>query len=330
MTEVQKTNTSDTSPPTYTDASLEQAQTALYATNNPQDSAPERPPSPAPSYHTIAPSTHTTLDSAALTRAALETPDAILSKLNITNNARNQNSKSGEGSRFISARTDPDSKERYYISFHPSRDSQGIGTGGQEMQIFKADNSDRHTPLATTKISSTRATVCYDDGEILQADFAELQETGKFPLKLRVEGLKREFYWEVVVSRRNSEDSSEGDQSQKRSSKPIFGIQSQRKKDIMKRIIGMRLVDSVNGDIWAGYVHAPQKNAGDTKHISKSGKWGFVEVKARAVRLDDGVDRAFVALISLLESYIRLWGQEAAAAEKWEGLAGAVLLCMVM
>lgn len=201
------------------------------------------------------------------------------------------------------------------------------------MQIFKADAaSGSHIALATTTISSSGAKIVHADGETLQADFASLQESGRLPLTLRVDGKKGEFYWEVVLSR-PSDESSQDEQSQQQRSKttrPIFGIKSQRKKDIMQRIIGMRLVDSVNGDVWAGYIHSASRNAGDIKSISRTGRWGFVEVKARAVRLDDGVDRAFVALISLLESYVRLWGEEGAPAEKWEALAGAVLFCSVM
>jgi hypothetical protein len=71
----------------------------------------------------------------------------------------------------------------------------------------------------------------------------------------------------------------------------------------------MRLVDEQEGKEWAAYSHTPGTE-GEVKSTSKSGRWGFVEIKCRAIRLDDGVDKAFVSLIALLESYVRLFGRE--------------------
>ena len=286
----------------------------------------QRPPSPAPSYHTIPPDTHSTLpsdstipESAALNRAALETPDAVLSVLNIHNTSKVTNPRSAGSpkvdlnitQRFVSARTE-DGKERYHISF-PS---------GQEMKIFKGNSVGGQSLIATTMISAIGVKVVFADGEKVDGRWEEIQEKQRLRLRLRVRGEERAFAWQVVAG--EAEEVVEGG----RRNTPVMGIESRRKKQQMQRIIGMRLVDEEEGKVWAGYVHGADKE-GDVKITGKTGRWGYVEIKCRAVMLDDGVDRAFVTLMALLESYVRLFGRENPGLEKWGVLTG-VLFCSVM
>jgi hypothetical protein len=310
----------------------------------------QRLPSPAPSYHTLAPNTHTPTDPTssqhqptfeatprALHRAALESPDAILSRLTISNTSHSpprgpQRNHEVDRSRYLSARTD-DGKTRYRVLFpdaktirinkvvSPANPATGLAEG--------------IIPIASTTVSSQSLNIAFADGTVLDTRFEDLQATQKLPFVLVVDGKPQRFSWEVVSKMVESGPHPDEEDKAKGKRRPVLGIQSKRKKEMMQRIVGMRLVDA-NGGIWASYVHPhpgdlqSEQQASAVQSTGKSGTWGYIEIKTRAVLLDDGVDKAFVALISLLEVYVRLFGGEHPGVDKYGGILVGVLACEVM
>jgi hypothetical protein len=310
----------------------------------------QRPPSPAPSYHTLAPNTHASLDPTspqpqpafdatprALHRAALETPDALLSRLTINNTSHPpprgpQRNHEIHTARYLSARTD-DGKTRYRVTFpdaktlrinkviSPANPTAGLAEGV--------------VPIATTTVSSQSLNIAFGDGNLLDTRFEDLQSTQKLPFLLSVDGKPQRFSWEVVSKMVESGPHPDAEDKAKGKRRPVLGIQSKRKKEMMQRIVGMKLVDA-NGGIWASYVHPhpgdthSEQQASAVQSTGKSGTWGHVEIKTRAVLLDDGLDKAFVVLISLLEVYVRLFGGEHPGVDKYGGILVGVLACEIM
>jgi hypothetical protein len=325
-------------------------ETGLLNKNNANMSS-QRSHSPAPSYHTLAPHTHTSLDPSssqpqptfdatprALHRAALETPDALLSRLTISNTSHPpprgpQQTHEIDRSRYLSAMTD-DGKVRYRVTFPDAK----------TMRINKvvspanpaAGLAEGIVPIASTTVSSQSLNIAFADGNVLDTRCEDLNSTQKLPFVLSVDGRPQRFSWEIVSKMVESgphPDEEDGGMGKRR---PVLGIQSKRKKEMMQRIVGMKLVD-VNGVVWASYVHPhpgdnakPEQQGNAVQSTGRSGTWGHVEIKTRAVLLDDGVDKAFVVLISLLEVYVRLFGGEHPGVDKYGGILVGVLACEVM
>lgn len=303
-------------PPSYMDTNQ---------SDTPDVFSPQRPPSPAPSYHTLPPNTHTTVssttipaESAALRRAAIETPNAILSHLNITNNPTSLSIAEPITARVISAKSEPDGKERFHVTF-PSVSDIHVYRG----EKVKDKSSNENDLIGKVRISSESIRITYPSGERTEHLFEELQRTQRLLLPLAMGGATREFNWEIVTQSNATADERRQSHRIGNSNDEAFDEPRRRKE---QQLIGLRLADVQQGNVFAGYVH---NNDIIKSATERRGKWGYLEVKTRSVLLDEGVEKAFVAMIALLEAYVRLFGKQHPGA-KGVGLLAAVFFCTVM
>ena len=171
-----------------------------------------------------------------------------------------------------------------------------------------------------------------ETGEKVAYGYEELQETQRLPLDLCVDGRIRRFWWEVVGREQVDAEKESGRHGDATSGlrtdeefRPAFGIQSQRDKQ-RQQLSELQLIDAETQKVWASYMHDMRKPS-----MERSEKWGEVEIKCRAALLDEGVDRALVGLVALVEVYGRLFGsnRQKGGLDGWGVLTG-VLFCSVM
>lgn len=165
------------------------------------------------------------------------------------------------------------------------------------MQVVDSDQA--HTiPIATTTILSQSLAISFTDNSLINTHFEDFQTAQKSSFWLKADGKERRFAWEVVSNIVNFNKRAHPDHEACKGmgKRPVLRIESKRRKEIQP-MVGMKLVDN-NEQIWASYVHNHDTAYG-VQSTGESGIWGTVGIRCRAVILDEGVDQAFVVLISV-------------------------------
>ena len=213
-------------------------------------------------------------------------------------------------SRVITAQTEADRKERYRVVF----------PGQHEMRILKSAGL-----IGSVGMSVGGVKIIYhgspDNQVMIEKKWEDIQRHKSIKMDLNVDGASRGFQWVVSNTNTNAHVESE------HKPKPALGITSQREKARLQQCIQtIHLLDDATSSIWATYTHIRSKPGSS---IDKSAKWGSVEIRCRAVLLDEGVDMAFVSLMGLVEGYVRMLERDNPGIEKFGGLSGS-LFCAVM
>ena len=152
--------------------------------------------------------------------------------------------------------------------------------------------------------------------------WGDLQKQQSIKMDLSVDGISRRFQWVV------SNTDTRGDRQDR--PKPALGITSQREKARLQQFLQtIHLIDDATESIWATYNHIPTKPGSTRSSTDKSAKWGCLEIRCRAVLLDEGVDKAFVSLMALLEGNVKMSGKESPGIEKFGGLSGSLFCCVM-
>jgi hypothetical protein len=102
-----------------------------------------------------------------------------------------------------------------------------------------------------------------------------------------------------------------------------FGKDEHEKRKSRAGFEALRYVDD-EGNVFAEY-----RNEVGLPAPHKEELWGTVSLRSRAVLLEDGVDRAFVTLAALLETYVKMFGGSQRPDREWGNLTGS-MVCNVM
>ena len=302
----------------------------------------DRPPSPAPSYHTLPPATHASLASAqqagnlratsnSLLSIARHTPDAILSILTLTNHTTPNHPTGATGAvhRHLSART-ADGRERYRVgSCHGGTQSLVWRDQGTQSSLDNA--SDREVLASLTGGSQTRSVFLSTEGQhfredaLAVLDYNQIQDTGNLPLPNFTVGSQQvDMQWEITTlsdfpstsSNVSLEDSIED--GRRRSAHAVLRKPHQRWKGLdrhehKRSNAGLSSLHLVDGDysVYVEYDHSI-----GVPDLAKDGEqWGTMKFRARSMLIDVNgetggapskrMDQAFLTLILLLEAYVR-------------------------
>lgn len=165
----------------------------------------------------------------------------------------------------------------------------------------------------------------------LEVPYGELEGGKGMDVGMRVEGRERGVRWEVVRKEPGADDLEEerGRETSRRKSSEKkrlggrFASDEHERRRQKEAFVALRLVDR-EGDVYAEYRHEvglPSPNQEE--------RWGQVSVRARAVLLDEGIDRAFITLVALLETYVKMFGLSKREHREWGNLAGSMGCCVM-